>query len=65
MAFRDLDLVKYSNYIKLSKVFSTIKYVKYLINWWQWVPIFNSNCIQALVVMVDTYTAAKFYSKKE
>ena len=30
MAFRDLDLVKHSNYVKLSKVFSTIKYVKYL-----------------------------------
>ena len=30
MAFRDLDLVKRSNYIKLNKVFNTIKYVKYL-----------------------------------
>jgi len=32
MAFRDPDLVKNSNYIKLSKVPSTIKYVKYLVD---------------------------------
>ena len=32
MAFRDPDLVKYSNYIKLSKVLSTIKCVKCLID---------------------------------
>ena len=30
MAFRDPDLVKRSNYIKLSKVLSAIEYVKYL-----------------------------------
>jgi len=30
MAFRNLDLVKRSNYIKLSKVLSTIEYIKYL-----------------------------------
>ena len=30
MAFRNLDLVKRGNYIKLSKVLNTIKYVKYL-----------------------------------
>ena len=27
MAFRDLNLVKHGNYIKLNKVLSTIKYV--------------------------------------
>ena len=32
IAFRDLDLVKRGNYIKFSKVFSTIKYVKCLID---------------------------------
>ena len=30
MAFRDLDLVKRGNYIKLSKAFSTIECVKCL-----------------------------------
>ena len=30
IAFYNLDLVKYSNYIKLSKVLNTIKYVKCL-----------------------------------
>ena len=29
MAFRDPDLVKHGNYIKLSKVLGTIEYVKY------------------------------------
>jgi len=29
MAFRNPDLVKRSNYIKLSKVLSTIEYIKY------------------------------------
>ena len=28
MAFRDLDLIKHGNYIKLSKVLSTIECVK-------------------------------------
>ena len=32
MAFHDLDLVKYSNYIKLSKVLSIIKCAKCLTN---------------------------------
>jgi len=32
MAFRDLDLVKHSNYIKLSKVLNTIKCVKCLVD---------------------------------
>ena len=32
MAFRNPNLVKRSNYIKLNKVLSTIKYVKYLAN---------------------------------
>jgi len=30
IAFRDPDLVKHSNYVKLSKVLSTIECVKYL-----------------------------------
>ena len=32
MAFRDLDLVKYSNYVKLNKVLNTIKCVKCFID---------------------------------
>ena len=32
IAFRDPDLVKYSNYIKFSKVLSTIECVKCFIN---------------------------------
>ena len=32
MAFYNLDLVKHGNYIKLNKVFNTIKYIKYFIN---------------------------------
>ena len=32
MAFYNLDLVEYSNYIKLNKVLSTIKYIKDLVD---------------------------------
>ena len=32
MAFCDLDLIKYSNYIKFNKVFSVIECVKYFVD---------------------------------
>ena len=32
MAFRDLDLVEYGNYVKLNKVLGTIEYVKCLVD---------------------------------